>query len=88
MPLSNRFSNRLDDFVNSSDNKNVLSRCQKRNVITSRLLAIWTNGVASHSKIEEKAAGSNRASSHSRIELGIKSTNSDLLDIRFSIKEK
>lgn len=56
-------------------------------MISSQLLAIGKNGVASHFKIEGEITGRNRITNHSRIELGIESVNNNLSDIRFSIKE-
>lgn len=40
MPLSNLFNNRLNDFVNSSDKKNIISHCLDKNVTNSGLSAI------------------------------------------------
>ena len=37
VPLSNIFSNRLDDLIDSSNDKNVISRRQKKNPTSSRL---------------------------------------------------
>ena len=87
VPLSNIFSDRLDDLVDSSNNKDVISRRQKRNATSPRLPATGKNGVAGHSGIEEGAAEGKRVASLFGIELGIKIANGDLSDIRFSIEE-
>ena len=87
MPLSNKFSNRFDDLINSSDNEDVISRHQRRNATSPRLPATGKNGVAGHSRIEEGAAGRNRVASHSRMEPGMEVANGDLSDVRFSIEE-
>lgn len=68
MLLSNIFSNKLDDFVNSSNNEDIISHCQKRNTISPQLLVTERNGVASHSKIEQGIVGRNKVTSYYRIE--------------------
>ena len=87
MPLSNIFTNRLDDHVDSSDNKDVISRRQKRNRTSPRLPVTGRNGVAGHSGMEEGAAGRNKVASHSGMEPGMEGANGDLSDVRFSIEE-
>lgn len=87
MPLSNIFSDKLDNLVNSSGDENIISRCRKKNATSPRLLVTGRNGVASYSEIEEGVAEKNRVASHSRIEQEIKGANDDLLDISFSIEE-
>ena len=87
VPLSNIFSNRLDDLVDSSDDKDVISRRRRKNATSPRLPAIGRNGVAGHSGIEEGAVGKNRVASYSGIEPGIEGANGDSSDVRFSIKE-
>lgn len=57
MPLLNMFSNSLDDLINSSDKKNVISRRQNRNVIILQLPAIKRNRIAGHFKLEEQMKG-------------------------------
>lgn len=85
--LSNIFSNRLDDLVNSFDNNNVISHHQRKNATSSQLLVIGKNRVTSHSGIEKKAARKNRIASYSEIKPGIENANGDLSDARFSIKK-
>ena len=65
VPLSNIFSDRLDDLIDSSDDEDVISRRQRRNATSLRLPAIRKNGVAGHSGMEEGAAERNRVASHS-----------------------
>lgn len=87
VPLSNIFSDRLDDLVNSSDDEDVISRHRKRNATSPRLPATGRNGVAGHSEMEEGAAGRNRVTSHSGMEPGMEGANGDSSDVRFSIEE-
>ncbi len=55
--LSNTFSNRLDDLVNSSDKKDVISRRQNRNATSSQLSAKGRDRVAGHFGLEERIEG-------------------------------
>ena len=87
VPLSNIFSNRLDDLVDSSDDEDVISRRRRRNATSPRLPATGRNGVAGHSGMEEGAAGRNRVASHSGMEPGMEGANGDSSDVRFSIEE-
>ena len=87
VPLSNILSSRLDDFFNSSDDKNIISHRQKRNTINSRLSATRINGIAGYSGTEEGAIGRNRVAGHSGIESEIESINADLSNVKFSVKE-
>ena len=50
MLLSNSFNNRLDDFIDTSDEEDVINRRQTRNATSPRLSGIGRNGVASHSE--------------------------------------
>lgn len=59
MPLSNLFSNRLDDFVDSSDEKDIISRRPDRNATSLRLPATQENRVAGDSELDEGMEGSN-----------------------------
>ena len=68
MLLSNVFSNRFDDFINTSNKKNVIKRCQTRNATSFWLLGIGKNRVASHFKIEKGALKKNGVAGHSKIE--------------------
>lgn len=87
VPLYNIFSNRLDDFVDSSDDKDVINRRQRRNATSPRLPTTGRNGAADHFGMEEGAAGRNRIAGHSRIEPRIEGANGDSSDVSFSIEE-
>ena len=87
VPLSNIFSNRLDDLINSSGNKDVISRRKRKNTTSPRLLATRRNAVAGHFGMEEGAAKRNRVASHSGMEPRMESANGDSSDVRFSIEE-
>ena len=67
MPLFNIFSNKLNDFVNNFNNKDVISRCQKENTTNSQLLAKKRNIVANYSQIEEETIRKNRIISYFEI---------------------
>ena len=68
VPLSNVFSNRLDDLVNTSDEEDVISRRQTRNATSPRLPGREKNRVAGNSQIQERASGRNRVAGHSERE--------------------
>ena len=87
VPLSNIFSNRLNDFIDNSDDENVISCRQRRNATSLRLPATGRDKVIDHSRMEEGAAGRNKVASHSRMEPGMDGANGDLLNIRFSTEE-
>lgn len=57
--LSNVFSNKFDNFVNSFDKKNVIYCCQTKNT-TSWLSNIGKNIVADYSKIKKKIESANK----------------------------
>ena len=67
MLLSNIFSNRLDDLVDNSDNKNVISHRQNKHATIPRLSAIRRNRGTSHSKIETEAVEKNKVARHSEM---------------------
>ena len=48
--LSNAFSNRLDDFVDTSDKENVIGCRQTRNATSPQLPGTGRNRVAGHSE--------------------------------------
>ncbi len=54
MLLSNMFSNRLNDLVDSSDKEDIISRHQNRNATTPQLPATGRDRVASHFELEEQ----------------------------------
>ncbi len=57
MPLSNTFSNRLDDLVDSSDEEDVISRRRNRNATSPQLPSTGRDRVAGHSEPEERMEG-------------------------------
>ncbi len=57
MPLSNTFSNRLDNLVDSSDKEDVISRRRNRNTTSPQLSATGRDRVAGHSEPEEQMEG-------------------------------
>lgn len=97
--LSNLFSNRLDNFVNSFDKENIICYCQTKKVTSSWLLdikknrvvnyfkikkkALEKNRIIGYSKIEEKAIDKNKITSQFKIEEKIKSANEDISKISF-----
>lgn len=87
MQLLNIFSDRLNNLINSSNNKDVISYGQKKNVTSPQLLAKRRNRVSGQVEIEKKVAERNRIADYFKIKLEMKSTNNDLSDVRFFIKE-
>lgn len=85
VPLFNIFSNRFDDFVHSSDNKNVIS-CLKKKTASRQLSVIRRNKIASNFEIEKVAAKKNKVASYFMIEKKIESANSDLSNVNFRSK--
>lgn len=67
MPLSNIFSNKLNYLDNSLDNKDIISRCQKRNTISPWLLATGRNRIVGYFKIKKGVAKRNRIANYSKI---------------------
>ncbi len=57
MPLSDIFSNRLDDLVNCSDKKDVISHHQNRNTISPQLSATGRDRVTGHFEPKERMEG-------------------------------
>ncbi len=57
VPLSNTFSNRLDDLIDSFDEEDIISRRQNRNATSPQLSATRRDRVAGHSKPEERMEG-------------------------------
>ena len=94
IPLSNLFSNRLDDLVDTSDEEDVISRRRTENAISPRLSereknrvagnfqmqkgALGRNRVAGHSEREEKAIGRNRIAGRSDGKEGMEGANEDM----------
>ena len=99
VPLSNVFSNRLNDLVNTSDEEDVISRRQTGNATSPRLPgrgknkvagnsqmqkgASRRNRVAGHSEREEKATGRNGVAGRSDREEGMEGANGDMSEVSF-----
>lgn len=99
MPLFNLLSNRLDDFLNTSNEENVINHCQTKNATSLQLLNIGKNRVAGYSEIENGALGRNKVANYSQIEeeatrrngivghfekkKGIESVNKDMSKVSF-----
>ena len=58
--LFNAFSNRLDDFVNTSNKKDVINHYQTRNATSPQLLGTRRNRVVSHFEKRKKMEDGNR----------------------------
>lgn len=54
MSLSNLFSNRLDNLIDSSNEENIISCCSDKNATNPQLPAIWENEVTGDSKLDER----------------------------------
>ena len=65
VPLSNVFNNKLDNFVNTSDDEDVISRRQTRNATSPQLPGRGKNRVAGNSQMQEGASRRNKVASHS-----------------------
>lgn len=65
MPLSNIFTDRLDDLVDSSNNKDVINRNHSEYATSPLPPAINRNGGADHCKIEEGVVRTNRVARYS-----------------------
>ncbi len=63
VPLSNMFSNKLNDLINSSDEEDVISRRRNKNATSPQLPATRRDKVAGHSKPEERMEGAKRNTS-------------------------
>lgn len=83
LSLSNAYSNRIDNLIDSSDKENVLSHYQTKNATSSRLPSTGINRVTDHSKIEEGATGKNGVAGHSERGEKIESVNGDMFKISF-----
>ena len=58
--LSNIFSNKLDNLVDSSDKEDIISRRQNKNVTSHQLPAIGKDRVAGDSESEERIEGTKK----------------------------
>ena len=99
MPLSNVFSNRLDDLVDTSDEEDIINRRRTRNAMSPRLPgrgknrvagnsqkqkgASGKNRVAGHFEREERATGRNGVAGHSDREEGMEGANGDMSEVSF-----
>lgn len=84
MPLSNIFSNKLDDLINISNKEDVISRChQTRNMTSLQLPGIRRNRVANHYEMEEKAIGKNGVTRYSKRGEEIEDINENISKISF-----
>lgn len=63
--LSNIFSNKLNDLIDSFNSKNIINNCLRKNAISFQLLAIEKTQFASHFKIEKRLIGKSRVAGHS-----------------------
>ncbi len=54
MPLSNMFSNKFDDLIDSFNKEDIISHHQNRNAMNPQLLATGKNRVTTHSKLKER----------------------------------
>ena len=57
VPLSNIFNNRLDDLIDSSNKKDIISYYQNRNATNSQLPATGKDRVTSYFELEERIEG-------------------------------
>ena len=99
VPLSNTFSNKLDELVNTSDKEYIISRYwnrntpslwmpgKGRNIVTGHFEieegALERNRVAGYFKMEEGATRKNRIAGYSERGEGIKGINKDMVEISF-----
>lgn len=83
MPLSNIFSNWLNNFINNSDKKNVISYYQNKNAIDSWLLAIRRSNIVGPIEIEEKTLKKNQVAGYFKMEEKIKDINKNISNISF-----
>lgn len=86
VPLSNMFSNRLDDFVNSFNKKDIICCHQIKNATSFQLSDTRRNKVIDHFKIEKRASEKNKVAGHSKIEEEV--TKKNKVTSYSEIKEK
>lgn len=60
MTLSNLFSNKLNNLVNSFEEENIISCHPGKNATSPQLLATKRNRVTSNSELDEGMEGSNK----------------------------
>lgn len=66
--LSNAFSYRLDNIVDTSNKENIISHRQTKNAISLWLLNTEKNRVLGYLSVEKKTLEKNKVTSHSKIE--------------------
>lgn len=77
MLLSNLFSKRLNDFVNSFNNKNIIYCCKINNNINLWLVDTGRNSFASYFEKEKKATKKKKIADNFKIE-GVEGANRDI----------
>ena len=83
MPLLNMYGNRIDDLINSSDEKDGISYRQSRNATSLWLPGTRRNRVASHFKIEKGATGKNEVAGHFEKWKRMEGVNGDISKFSF-----
>lgn len=86
-PLSNIFSNRLNDLIYSSNKKDIIGHRQNGNAISLEQLATRKNRVVGPSKIEEKALERNKIVGGSKIDQEIENANGNKLNFGLFVEE-
>lgn len=83
MLLLNLFSNKLDNQVDSSDNKDMIPGFLIWNVISFQILTTRWNKNASLIKIDKYISETKRDISYSEIEKELRNTNEIMSDVKF-----
>lgn len=86
MLLSNIFNIKLDDFVNSSTEEDVINHYQNKNVTSFQLQVTRRNRVVGHFKINKRATEKNRIANCFKRKEGIKGANENTFDVSFLLK--
>ena len=81
--LSNAYSNRIDNLIDSFDKENVISRRQSKNATNPRLSDTGGNRVASHFKIKERATKKYGVTGHSKKRERMEDVNGDMSEVSF-----
>lgn len=77
------FSNRLDDLIDSNNEKNVINRRQNKNATNPGLLAIERNGVTDQFEMEKRVIKKNGIIDHFQMEEEMEDTNGNTSNIIF-----
>lgn len=88
MLISNILSNRIDNFVNSFDEEDIISHRQTKNATRSQQPSTRRNKIVVYSKREEWATRRNRIAEHSKKREEMDSINKDMSEIRFFNQER